>query len=146
MPNTAKNPAPPKKTLKRFHIGTGQPISVRFTNPAANLTRIRVGGQDLTQNTIEFPRLRGQDAMHKLDFEVEFHKGKDENFLHHSRKLDIEIQSGDRVYRDTVWPDIGGRRIAYRFLNEEFGPKLFYCAKCDDYVQPDANGRCRIHH
>lgn len=146
MPNPAKNPPPPEKTLKRFRIAAGRPISVCFTTPAPDLTRIRVGGQDLDKNPVEIPSLSGQDAMRKLDFEVEFRKGKDESFLHHSRKVDIEIRSGDQVYLDTVFPDIGGRTIAYRFFIAEVEPELFYCAKCDDYVQPDANGRCKIHH
>jgi hypothetical protein len=144
MQNPVKN-RPRKKTLKKFQIDTGQPIAVRFTNPTPNLTRILVGGEDLTKNSVEFAPLK-KHAIHKLDFEVQFQKGKGEDFLNHFRKVDIEIRSGDRVYCDTVLPDAGGRTIAYRFVDAEFGPNLIFCLQCDDYVQPGADGRCKIHH
>src|SRR5262245_28082739 len=114
MQRSVKNPRSKNRTVKTFHIDTSKPVSVRFINPVPELTRVTVKGRNLANDSIELPALRGRDATHKLDFEVEFAKKKGERFLHHSRKLDIEIRSGDKLYRDTVQPDIAGRSIAYR--------------------------------
>ncbi len=126
-----------EEDLIKFRAQRGQPIEIRFPDPS-HVAEIAVDDAPVavpTDSVVVQPPAN-EHEISKLDLAVD--PGR------RAGPVEVEIHSGDRVFRHFILPDSDRARL--RFVYEESEPNLIYCAKCDDYVIAGKNGKCPRNH
>ncbi|MGA3130697.1 MAG: hypothetical protein ABSD59_07845 [Terracidiphilus sp.] len=125
-----------EQDLTKFRAEEGQEIKISFPDPD-QVGQIVLNGQpaELQDGSLLVTSPTTDEAASKVDVAVDP--------ASRTEPVEIQIHSGSRMFRHFILPGLDLARL--RFVNEESGIKLVYCAVEDDYVIAGKNGKCPIH-
>ena len=130
-----------KVTVKGFRADRLHPTFVRFINQASDVTEIEIDEPHrMSNDRIEVPAPAEPQLSKAVEFGVAL-KGQNPSLaLQRIRPVIVEISSGQRKYRETIFPEIRRQALRYHLLYEEPASHLLLCPR-HGLVRP-LNGRC----
>jgi hypothetical protein len=131
----------PKVIVKGFRVDKGHSAIVRFVNEAPDITDINLHQPHaISSDRIEVLSPVEPVLSTAIEFNVVLKDANLATTMPRIRPVIVEISSGQRRYRETIFPEIRRQTLRYHLFYEEPSPNLLLCPR-HGLVRP-VKGRC----